>query len=113
MKCLFCDIVAGTIPSERVFEADDMMAFRDINPAAPVHVLVIPKEHIDGIGAADETHTALLGRLMLAAVEISQSEGVAEDGFRLVVNQGREGGQSVGHLHIHLLGGRQMRWPSG
>lgn len=113
MKCLFCDIAAGTIPSEIVFETDDVLAFRDINPAAPVHVLVIPKEHIDGVDAVDETHTDLLGRLMLAAVEISKSEGVAGKGFRLVINQGREGGQSVGHLHVHLLAGRQMRWPSG
>ncbi|MCY3800626.1 MAG: histidine triad nucleotide-binding protein [Chloroflexi bacterium] len=113
MKCLFCDIAARILPSEIVFETDDVIAFRDINPAAPVHVLVIPKEHIDGIAVVDQTHTALLGRLMLAAVEVSKSEGVAGDGFRLVINQGREGGQTVGHLHIHLLGGRQMRWPSG
>ena len=113
MKCPFCDIAAGILPSEIVFETDDVIAFRDINPAAPVHVLVIPKEHIDGIAVVGQTHTALLGRLMLAAVEISKSEGVAGEGFRLVINQGREGGQTVGHLHIHLLGGRQMRWPSG
>ncbi len=113
MKCLFCDIAAGRTPSEVVFETDEVMAFRDINPKAPVHVLVIPKEHIGGIGAVDETHSGRLERLMLAAVQISQSEGLTEDGFRLVVNQGRDGGQTVGHLHVHLLGGRQMQWPPG
>ena len=113
MRCLFCDVAAGSVPSERVFETDEVVAFRDINPKAPVHILVIPREHIGGIGAVDGTHVGLLGRLMLAAVEISQSEGLAEDGFRLVVNQGRDGGQTVGHLHVHLFGGRQMQWPPG
>ena len=113
MNCLFCGIAAGRIPSENVFESDEIVAFRDINPQAPVHILVIPKSHMDGVGVVDGTQVGLLGRLILTAIEISRSEGLTEDGFRLVVNEGRDGGQTVDHLHLHLLGGRQLGWPPG
>ncbi len=106
--CIFCRIVQGDIPSTRVYEDDEVVAFRDIEPAAPVHVLIVPRRHvvsIDDLGADD---AALLGRLMLAAAQIARDEGIAADGYRVATNVGTLGGQSVDHLHIHLLGGRQM-----
>ena len=112
-QCLFCEIVAGRIPTEKVFDDDRVMAFRDISPQAPVHILVIPKEHADGIASVDANDKSILGDVMLAAAAIARSEGIVEAGYRLVVNQGRNGGQTIGHLHVHLLGGRQMIWPPG
>ena len=111
--CLFCKIVAGKIPSDKVLENDHVLAFRDINPQAPVHILVIPKKHYDSVTeftAADET---LAGRLVLAAQQIAIQEKIADRGYRMVMNAGNEGGQSVAHVHLHLLGGRQMGWPPG
>ncbi len=113
MNCLFCDIADGSVPSDLVFESEEIVAFRDINPQAPIHILVIPRAHIDGVGAMDGTQIGLVGRLILAAVEISRTQGLTENGFRLAVNQGPDGGQTVGHLHVHLLGGRRMTWPPG
>ena len=103
--CLFCKIIAGEIPGNAVFENDQIYAFRDINPQAPVHVLVVPKKHMDNILQCDaETAAALTD----AVRQIAASEGVAESGFRLVSNCGRDGAQSVNHLHIHLMGGKQL-----
>jgi histidine triad (HIT) family protein len=110
--CIFCRIVAGTIPANKVFEDEQSLAFRDLHPAAPVHVLVIPKEHIASTAHAVEAHASLLGHLMLVAAKVAEQEGLAK-GFRLVANTGADGGQTVDHLHLHVLGGRSMTWPPG
>lgn len=111
--CLFCRIVEGEVPSERVAEGDDWLAFRDINPQAPVHVLVIPKRHVESVAAFGDDEAEAAGRLLLAAAETARTLGVDEDGYRLVTNRGEKAGQSVFHIHIHLLAGRPMRWPPG
>lgn len=110
--CLFCEIVQGTIPVKRVFEDDLSVAFADLHPQAPVHLLVIPKEHLASHAQAMAEHAALLGHLMAVAGELARSQGL-RNGYRLVVNTGKDGGQTVGHLHVHLLGGREMGWPPG
>lgn len=110
--CLFCRMVAGEIPVKRLFENEACLAFADINPQAPVHLLVIPKEHYASLAETSSGETPLLGKLMAAAVEIAQEQGL-ETGYRVVVNTGPDGGQTVGHLHLHLLGGRPMGWPPG
>jgi len=111
--CLFCKIARGEIPSQKVDETENVLAFRDIDPQAPTHVLLIPKEHIVG-SAADlgPEHAALLGELFTLAGKIARAEGL-EHGWRLLTNVGDHAGQSVAHLHLHLIGGRQMRWPPG
>jgi histidine triad (HIT) family protein len=111
--CLFCKIVAGEIPSTRVHEGEDLIAIRDVAPRAPTHILLLPREHIDSAADLGEAHGPLLGRLFAAAAEIARSEGIAENGYRIVTNIGRWGGQSVPHLHFHLLGGRAFEWPPG
>jgi histidine triad (HIT) family protein len=111
MDCLFCKIVAGDIPADIVYESDTALAFRDINPQAPTHVLVIPRKHIstiNDIGVDDET---LIGSLYTAAREIAAAEGIAEDGYRAVMNCNESAGQSVFHIHLHVLGGKRMGWP--
>jgi len=113
MSCLFCRIAAGEIPADTVFENDRVLAFRDINPAAPTHILVIPKKHIATMNDASAEDQMLLGEMMLVARDIAAREGVDEDGFRLTLNTNRHGGQSVYHIHLHLLAGRQMAWPPG
>ena len=113
MSCLFCKIVAGQIPADTVFENDRVLAFRDINPTAPKHILVIPKKHIATMNDVTADDESLLGEMMLVARDIAHREGVAEDGYRLALNTNRHGGQSVYHLHLHLLAGRQMSWPPG
>jgi histidine triad (HIT) family protein len=110
--CLFCRIVAGTIPAGRVFENDRILAFADINPQAPTHLLIIPKVHIASLAHAAAEYTPLLGDLMAAAAELARTKGF-DHGYRIVVNTGADGGQTVGHLHLHLLGGRHMTWPPG
>jgi histidine triad (HIT) family protein len=110
---LFEKIVAREIPAKVVFEDDQILAFHDVNPQAPVHVLVIPKRVIPRIAEADESDDALLGRLLLTAKKIAADLGISETGFRLVINNGRNGGETVPHLHLHLLGGRPMHWPPG
>lgn len=110
--CLFCRIVAGEIPAKVVYDDEDFLAFRDISPQAPVHVLLIPKRHVASVGDATEEDAALLGKLLLVAKGIAETEGIAS-GYRLVTNRGAEAGQSVFHLHLHLLGGRPMGWPPG
>ncbi|HEY9137221.1 MAG TPA: histidine triad nucleotide-binding protein, partial [Terriglobus sp.] len=110
--CIFCRIAAGTIPSTKVYEDDQCLAFRDLHPVAPTHVLVIPKEHIASTAHALETHAPLLGHLVLTAAKVAEQEGLAK-GFRVVANTGADGGQTVDHLHFHVLGGRSMTWPPG
>jgi len=102
--CIFCKIVAGTIPSRKVYEDDDMFAFHDIQPAAPVHFMIIPKKHIDSLATATDADARVLGRMMAMAGRLATQEG-ATDGFRTIVNTGRVGRQDVYHLHIHILGG--------
>jgi histidine triad (HIT) family protein len=111
--CLFCKIVAGDIPADKVYEDDELVAFRDINPKAPVHLLLIPKKHFATLTEASEDDAGLLGRILLKAKDLAGSEGVAEDGYRVVNNCGSNGGQEVFHIHFHLLGGRRMQWPPG
>jgi histidine triad (HIT) family protein len=111
--CLFCKIIAGDIPSNEVYSDDDVYAFHDINPAAPTHVLIIPKKHLTDIDEASLEDTALLGKLLLKANEIASSLGLAQEGFRYVINTGKDGGQTVFHLHMHILGGRALGWPPG
>lgn len=111
--CLFCKIIAREIPSNKVYSDDDVYAFHDINPAAPIHILVIPKKHLSSINAASEDDEALLGKLLLRANQIATNLGLNEDGFRYVINTGRDGGQTVFHLHLHILGGRALDWPPG
>jgi histidine triad (HIT) family protein len=113
MSCLFCKIIAKEIPAQIVFENDHVLAFKDIHPAAPTHALVIPKKHIVGIRDAKPEDAALLGELMLAGRHVAEDLGVGESGYRLVVNQGGDAGQSVFHMHLHVLGGRPMAWPPG
>lgn len=110
-SCIFCKIIAGDIPSKMVLESDECIAIRDVNPQAPTHVLVIPKEHVSDITKV--TDAKLLGTLFHKASEVAQKENVVDDGFRLVVNTGDNGGQTVHHLHIHVIGGRSMKWPPG
>ncbi len=111
--CLFCSIAAGEVPATLVHEDDAVVAFRDINPQAPVHVLVIPREHIGSAAELAAPHDGLWARLLHVAQQLAIAEGVAGRGFRLVTNVGGEGGQTVHHLHLHLLGGRAMAWPPG
>jgi histidine triad (HIT) family protein len=109
--CLFCRIVAGEIPAKVVAETPECLAFRDIDPRAPLHVLVIPKRHVASLDVADDA--AEIGRLSLLAAEIARTEGFAERGYRTVVNTGPDAGQSVFHVHLHLLAGRHLAWPPG
>lgn len=111
--CLFCKIASKVIPSNVLFEDDDLLAFRDITPQAPIHVLVIPKRHLTSLAEATEADAALLGKLSLAAKRVAVETGIAESGFRVVMNNGPDAGQSVAHLHVHVLGGRAMAWPPG
>ena len=111
--CVFCKIAAGEIPAKKVHEDDEIVAFRDLNPQAPTHVLIIPRRHVASLTDASEGDEALLGRLLLAAKAIAAKEGIARDGYRVVTNSGALGGQSVFHIHLHLLGGRPMSWPPG
>lgn len=110
--CLFCRLVEGEVPARKVYEDEEFLAFRDIQPVAPTHVLVIPKAHVESIAQTTSTDAPMLGRLLDAARRVAEMEGL-KDGYRLVVNSGPMGGQSVGHLHIHVLGGRRMEWPPG
>ena len=110
--CLFCKIIAGMIPVNRVYEDDICIAFSDINPQAPTHILVVPKEHLASLADAVPEHTPLLGQLMAASAQVASQFNLAK-GYRIVVNTGVHGGQTVHHLHLHVLGGRHMGWPPG
>lgn len=109
--CLFCKIVAGEIPAAKVAESDDYFAFRDISPQAPTHVLAVPKRHVPSLNEADDG--ALLGGLVLFARDVAREEGLADDGYRVVINTNAGAGQTVFHVHAHVLGGRPMTWPPG
>ena len=111
--CLFCKIIAGAIPSNKVYADDEVFAFHDINPAAPTHILVIPNKHLPSVAAAEEQDQALLGRMLHVANQIAREQKLTDEGFRLVINTGDKGGQTVHHLHLHVLGGRQFSWPPG
>jgi histidine triad (HIT) family protein len=111
--CIFCQIVSGKIPSKKVYEDEYLFAFRDINPVAPEHVLVIPKRHITSLNHLEETDEALAGKILLGIKKIANQLGLAESGYRVVNNIGQDGGQTVFHIHFHLLGGRQLAWPPG
>jgi histidine triad (HIT) family protein len=111
--CLFCRIAAGEVPAARVHEDEAVIAFRDINPQAPTHILVIPREHIGSAANLTPAQDALWGHLLQVAQRLAASEGIDATGYRIVTNVGRGGGQTVGHLHLHLLGGRPMTWPPG
>ena len=113
IDCLFCKMVAGEIKPDVVYEDDEVLAFRDLNPQAPVHALVIPKQHLATLNELDASHAALMGKLFLAAKQIAEQEGLAQRGYRTVVNCNAEAGQSVYHVHLHLLAGRPMKWPPG
>jgi len=111
--CLFCRVVAGEIPATIVRREDSWVAFRDINPKAPTHVLIVPVKHFASVSDASPEDEALLGRLLLAVKEVASAEGIDRTGYRVVLNSGESAGQSVFHLHVHLLGGRPMSWPPG
>ncbi|MFC2056904.1 histidine triad nucleotide-binding protein [Chloroflexota bacterium] len=108
MDCIFCKIVAGEIPADILYQNDEVIAFRDINPLAPTHLLVIPKKHISSLAQLSEADSSLVGDMVNAANQLAKREGVTESGYRLVLNCGKQGGQLVPHLHMHLLGGRQL-----
>lgn len=110
--CLFCKIVSGAIPADKVYEDDNVLAFRDISPKAPAHVLIIPKKHVESVAALDEDDFDTVGHIFRVAKKLSE-EFELEDGFRIVANTGPDGGQTVYHLHFHLMGGRAMGWPPG
>jgi histidine triad (HIT) family protein len=112
-QCLFCKIASHEIPSEIVHETETVMAFRDTNPQAPTHVLLIPQDHVEDLGAIGEEHGALLADIVQAAAHLASAEGIDESGWRLVANVGPDAGQSVFHLHFHLIGGRKLSWPPG
>ena len=109
--CIFCKIVDGEIPSDKVYEDELCMAFNDVNPVAPTHILIIPKKHKKSLNEMD--NEKLLGKLMLAAKKIAKEQGLSQDGYRIVNNTGKLGGQTVNHFHLHLLGGRNLQWPPG
>lgn len=111
--CLFCKIMAGEIPSEKIHEDNLCIAFHDISPQAPTHVLIIPREHISSLDEADKSHREMLGHLLVTAAEIAREKNFANDGYRVVINTNDDGGQTVFHLHVHLLGGRQFVFPPG
>jgi histidine triad (HIT) family protein len=111
--CLFCKIIAGEIPSSKVFEDDVCYAFSDIHPQAPTHILIVPHEHIDSLDKASEKNKEMIGHILLKAAEIARDKGFADDGYRVVINTNADGGQTVFHLHVHLLGGRPFVFPPG
>lgn len=111
--CIFCKVVAGKIPSNFIFEDDVCVAFNDISPQAPVHVLIIPREHFDSLDAAKPSQKETLGHLLLTAANIARQKGISDDGYRVVINTNADGGQTVFHLHVHLLGGRPFIFPPG
>ena len=113
VDCLFCKIIDGEIPGDIVYENDSVLAFNDINPIAPVHILIIPKEHIATLNDLEEKHTQTMGELFLAAKKIASEKGFSESGYRTVFNCNKDAQQTVFHIHLHLIAGRQMTWPPG
>ena len=112
-QCLFCRIAAGEIPAELVHSDQDLVAFRDINPQAPTHILIIPRKHIASVSDLSPEDAEIMGKLFLAAKDLARGEGIEDGGYRMVVNAGSDAGQTVFHIHLHLLGGRGMGWPPG
>lgn len=112
-ECIFCQIVEGAIPTKKIYEDEQVIAFDDINPQARVHILVIPKRHVVSLDDTEDTDAALLGKLMVVCAKMARERGLAESGYRVVTNIGREAGQTVLHLHLHVLGGRSFTWPPG
>lgn len=108
MDCVFCKIAAGTIPADVVYSDEELLAFRDIHPMAPVHVILVPRKHIDSVNGLSTTDQSLAGRMLLAAGKVAGKEGIAESGYRLAINNGPDGTQVVPHLHLHILGGRLL-----
>ena len=108
MYCIFCDITAGKIPSDIIYQDEEVIAFRDINPQSPVHLLIIPKKHLTSLVQLTEREKTLMGHMVTVANQLAKDEGIAESGYRLVINCGLQGGQLVPHLHLHVLGGRQL-----
>jgi histidine triad (HIT) family protein len=113
LDCLFCKIINGEIPSNKVYEDEKVYAFEDVNPVAPTHILIVPKDHIDSLDTVTDEHQQLLGYMLLVAKDIAREHNLNESGYRVVNNMGEEGGQTVNHLHLHLIGGRSMQWPPG
>jgi len=113
MDCLFCKIIDKQIPADIVYEDEHILAFNDISPQAPTHVLIIPKKHITTVNDAEDSDAEVLGRLIITAKQLATKLDIAEDGYRLVINTNQHGGQSVYHIHLHLLGGRALSWPPG
>jgi histidine triad (HIT) family protein len=111
--CIFCKIAAGEFNTQFVFENDELVAFRDIRPQAPVHILIIPRRHIERINQLTDSDVALVGNMVLAANQLAKNENISDSGYRLVFNCGRDSGQEVEHIHLHLFGGRKMSWPPG
>jgi histidine triad (HIT) family protein len=112
-NCAFCRVAAGAAPARILFEDDDVVAFHDVEPRAPVHVLVIPRRHVASLASTNKGDEQILGKLVLAAAEVARRTGIAESGYRVVTNSGPGAGQSVFHIHLHVLGGRPMGWPPG
>lgn len=112
-ECLFCGIIRGKIKGEIVYQDEAVVAFRDVNPKAPVHVLIVPRKHIGNLLELGSDHERVIGKVFKAAVALAEQEGIAKSGFRIVVNCGADAGQTVFHLHYHLLGGRRLEWPPG
>ncbi len=108
MDCIFCQIVAGKVPSKTIYQDEEIIAFRDISPQAPTHVLIITKKHIPSLTDLPEPEVSIMGRMVSVANQLAQKEGISQSGYRLVVNCGQEGGQAVPHLHLHLLGGKRL-----
>jgi len=111
--CVFCQIVDKKIASETIYEDDDLVAFHDINPQAPSHILIVPRKHITNLSAIEDEDTPLLGKLLVVARDIAKENHLGEKGFRIALNEGKEGGQTIFHLHMHLLSGRRLMWPPG
>jgi len=112
-SCIFCKIIAGEIPSQKVYQDERVTAFRDIHPVAPTHVLIVPNQHIASVNELSPSDESLVGRLLIAAKQIAEQEGIQETGYRLIINTGPHAGQEVFHLHLHLIGGQKMRYPMG
>lgn len=112
-NCIFCKIINGEIPCSKVYEDDKVLAFKDINPEAPVHILVVPKQHLQSVLDLSESNISITADIFSAINKIAKESGIAKDGFRVVANTGTNGGQTVAHLHYHILGGRSLQWPPG
>jgi histidine triad (HIT) family protein len=112
-NCIFCKIVSGEIPSQKVFSDELVTAFRDIHPVAPTHILIVPNKHITSVNEVETEDEGILGRMFIAARQLAENEGISQMGYRLITNSGSDAGQEVFHLHMHLLGGQKMRYPIG